>query len=317
MRRLLSLGLVCLVLLAVRAADAATLASRFPTLVGTLQARIAAFGTSGLTKTDKKQKATLAKAVKALTADSDDLASTLVNAGKAIKGVEAVYPTDDSLGALLDDILTAVSTDVTRRGQTLFFSIENLEDGAAKTKAQTLSDASEADIVASAMTTVRADRVVLLKRAVKSIAKGEKIVRKAGGGGGVTTTKLDVDIDGQHLGLPPSSGDFAYTVTYDQVLDRFLLNARGTAGGAVHAFTLMVPDPDLGARDVPPGPTSSYTPPVPGGGPYLLTSGTVTFTEWDPAGRKVAARFSLSFANSATTVQLTDGRLTSTSLLLQ
>jgi hypothetical protein len=317
MRRLLSLTLLCLTLLAARTADGATLASRFPTLVGTLQARIAAFGSTGLSKVEKKQKSTLTKSVNALSVDTEDLAATLVNAGKAVKGVDAVYPADGTLSPLLDDLLADVTADVTRRGAVLFFSIQALADGSSKTKAQALSDGGEASIVASATATPRSARIALLKRALKSIAKGEKVVRKAGGGGGVTTTALDVDIDGQHLHLPPASADTFYSVTFDTAMNRFLLSGRGKVGADVHAFTMMVPNPDFGARVVPPGPQSGYTPPVPGGGPYLLTSGTVTFTTWDPTNARVAARFTLTFANSLNTVQFTDGTLSSTSLIVQ
>jgi hypothetical protein len=317
MRRLVPLSLCCLVLLAVGTADAETLSSKFPTLIGTIQARIAAFGTSGLSKTEKKQKATLGKVVKAMNADTDDLAKSLVYIGKTVKGVDAVYPTDGTLSPLLDDMVGSVVTDVTRRGSELFYSIQALPDGAAKTKSQTLSDASEADVIASATATPRTARVALLKNALTSIAKAERIVRKAGGGGGVTTTALDVDVDGQRLHVPAASGDFLYTVSYDSAMDRFSLSVRGTAGGVVHAFTMMVPDPDFGDRMVPPGPLTSYTPPVPGGGPYLLTSGNITFTAWDPAGGKVAARFDLTFTNPNATVVLSNGSLSSTSLAVQ
>lgn len=320
MRRLVSLSLVSLLalaLLAVTPADGATLGSRFPTLFGVLQARITAFGSTGLSKAEKKQKATVAKAVKALSVDTEDLAKTLANAGKAVKAVDAVYPTDGTLSPLLDEVVSDLTADVTRRGAVLSFSIDALDDGTAKTKARALSDSSEAGIVAATTATPRTARIDLLKQAFASIAKGEKVVRKAGGGGGVTTTALDVDIDGNHLHLPPASGDYVYTVTYDSAMDRFLLSARGRIGTDVHAFTLMVPGPDLGLRTVPPGPQTMYTPPVAGGGPYLLTNSNVTFTAWDPANGKVAVRFSLTFANPGTTVQLTSGTLTSTSMIVQ
>ncbi len=317
MRRLVSLSLICLALVAAEVANAATLGSRFPTLIGTIEARIVAFGTTGLSKTEKKQKATLGKVVKAMSVDTDDLATTLANIGKSVKGIDAVYPTDGALSPLLDDMVATVTADITRRGSILFYSIQLLADGSAKTKSQTLNDSGEADIVASATATPRTARITLLKNALTSIAKAERIVRKAGGGGGVTTTALDVDIDGQRLHVPASSGDFLYTVSYDSAMDRFSLSVRGTAGGVVHAFTLMVPDPDLGDRTIPPGPLTSYTPPVAGGGPFLLTSGNITFTAWDPAGGRVAARFDLTFTNPSATVVLSDGSLSSTALAVQ
>lgn len=293
-------------------AAAETLASRFPDLSTEVAARIAALPVSGLSKDQKKEKSTLGKVVKTLAKDTDVLATTLKNARKAVLKIDTAYPGDATFAPLLDDVVSKLSLDVTQRGGALFVSIQALADGAAKTKAQGLSDAAEAEIVAAIDGPARADKLSHVAAANALITRAEKVVKKAGGGTANSTNELNVDIGGDHLHLPPQTGDYVYVVNYDSVSDNFLLTVRGTIGTTEHAFSLRVPTPGAGPHPIQGGPpqtayTSSAITGTPPFGLVPQPAATMDFSTWDPANGKFTATFSATFTNGTTTVALTNG----------
>ena len=312
MPRLIPSIVLAVVLLAGSAASAVTLASRFTALSDEVAERIAAFPDSGLSKDEKKIKSSLGKAAKALAKDTDDLAKTLKNGRKAVSKLDLAYPADGVLAPLLDDVVAGLSLDVTKRGGELFVSIQGLPDGTAKTKAQTLSDASEAEIVAAADEPIRADKIAHFSAANTLIAKGERVVRKAGGGGGGgggSTNELDVDIGAEHLHLPPATGDFVYTVTYDAGGNALVLAARGVIGTTTHAFSLRVAAPALGSQQIQGGPQTTYTSSAIAAQPpfVLQPPATMNLTTFDTVQSKFAGTFSATFTNGTTTVTLANG----------
>jgi hypothetical protein len=312
MHRILPALVLAVLLLCGLEAAAVTLASRFPAVSDEIAARLAALPASGLTKDQKKLKSTLGKAAKALAKDTDDLALTLKYARKAVLKIDTAYPGDETFAPLLDELVAGLALDVTRRGGDLYNSVQALPDGDAKTKAQALSDASEAEIVAAVGALARADALSHLAAANALIAKGQKVVRKAGGGTNAATNEIDVDIDGNHLHLPPVSGDYTYTTTYDPAMDVFILSVRGTIDTTTHLFSLRVLTPGLGPHPIQAGPNATYTSSaIVGGPPFVMMQGaTMDFSTWDPAQGKFGATFSATFTNGTTTVALTNGRFT-------
>jgi len=310
MRRLLPSIVLAAVLLLGSAASAVTLASRFTALSDEVTARLDAFPDSGLSKDEKKLKSSLGKAVKALTKDTDDLFKTMKNGRKVALRLDAAYPDDAILAPLLDDLVTTLSTDVGGRGAGLSNATAFLPDGAAKLRAQKFSDAAELEFVAAAAETVRAERLAHLAAAAELILKGEKVVTKAGGNT-LIANELDVDVDGVPLHLPPETGAYLYTASYDADANVFFLTANGTIDGTTHLFTLQVPTPSLGTHAIDGGQPTSYMSPQSPGPQFTLVDGaTMTFTKWDPEGSRFAGTFSASFTNGTKTVALTNGTFT-------
>lgn len=298
-------------------AGAQTLAGRFPTLTGVMQARLGSFPTTGLTKSLRKQKSSVAKCVKALGADDRDLpARAIKNAKKALKAAERAYPGDVDLAPLLDGVVDALRGDILVRGSELFASAQALPEGSARTKAEAKALDSESDVTASLDATGRLERLALLASATKSLDAVEKIVRKAGGGGSLRT-ELDADIGADHLSLPPASGDYVYTVSYDMPSDAFLLVARGTIGTVEHFVTVRVMSPGVGSRAIQAGPESTYSSSAAAGTFIAMPGANVEFTTWDPLAGKVAGRFDASFLNpmTQTQVDVTNVTFSSTNLL--
>ena len=311
MHRLIpSIVLAVLLLLLGSAASAVTLASRFTELSDQVTVLVGALPETGLTKDQKKLKSSLGKVVAALTKDTDDLAKTMKNARKVALRLDAAYPGDPVMGPLLDDLVTTLSTDVGGRGAALANAAAFLPDGTAKTRAQKFSDAAEVEIVAAAEGTVHAERLAHLAAAAALIMKGEKVVTRAGGST-LVLDEFDVDIDGLHLHLPPATGPYLYTASYDADQNVFFLTANGSIDSTTHIFTLQVPGPSLGAHAIDGAQPTSYLSPQSPGPMFTLVDGaTMTFTKWDPEGSRFAGTFTASFTNGTKTVALTNGRFT-------
>lgn len=311
MHRLIPSIVLAAVLLLGSAASAVTLASRFTDLSDQVDVLVAALPETGLTKDQKKVKASLGKVVTALTKDTDDLAKTMKNGRKVALQLDALYPGDPVMGALLDDLVATLSVDVVRRGAGLNNATSFLPDGTAKVRAQKFSDAAELEIVAADVGTVRAERLAHLAAAAALILKGEKVVAKAGGNT-LVRNELDVDIDGLHLHLPQETGQYLYVASYDPEANSFILTANGTVDSTTHLFRLHVPGPSLGAHAIDGAQPTSYMSPQSPGPMFTLVEGaTMTFTKWDPEGSRFAGTFTASFTNGTKTVALTNGRFTS------
>lgn len=311
MHRILAPIALAVVLLCASAASAVTLASRFTELDAEVAARLAALPETGLSKVEKSQKSALGKVAKTLLKDTDDIVKTLKNGKKAVSKLDKAFPEDAELAPLLDGLVAGLTSDVSQRGGDLFLSVQALPDGEAKTKAQALSDAAEAEIVASASELIRADRLSRAAKANTLIAKGEKVVRKAGGGT-VVTNELDVDIGDVHMHLPPATGDYIFMVNYDPGMDILQLTARQTIGDTMHLFSLRVSAPALGSNELLAGPPTIYTSSAIAGPPpfTLQPGGTMNFTVFDPDNSRFVATFSATFSNGTTTVTLANGSFT-------
>lgn len=291
-------------------AAAESLATRFPEVSGEVAARLGALPTTGLTRDERRLRANLNKAAKALAKDAADLALTLKFARKAMLRIDTSYPGDAEFAPLLDALVEGLKLDVTTRGGAFSASVQDLPDGTAKTRAEALDAASQLEIQATFDAPTRADSLTHLSTANALIVKGQRVVRRAGGGTTAATNSLDVNIDGNPLHLPPASGEYTYTAIYDQAMDSFILSARGTIDTTQHIFALRVMSPGAGPHPVQGGPSSTYTSsaiaPQP---PFVLMPGaTIDFTTWDPDNGKIAGTFSASFNNGTTTVALTNGR---------
>jgi hypothetical protein len=320
MRRLFSALVLALALLAGGSASATTLESKFPDYQSELNARLAALPATGLTKLQKRQKATLTKALKLLGIDSRTLAKLVANAKKTVAATDAAFPEDAILGPLEDAVVTGLSVDTSVRNGSLAQSIETLaEGGKARTSAQAKSDGAAADLGLVQSATTHGAQFKLIARANTKIALGERIVRRAGGttGPGVTVTEFDADINdaSTHIHVPaavPPFGDLQ--VLYETALDRLTVSVQAQTGGKAYAIIMAVPGNGTGTRDISAESPSSYS--SPGFTPPLATvvSGTMTITTWDLEGKKLGGTFDVTYTNGTSQVHVTNGKFSTIDL---
>ena len=315
MRRLISAAVLALAIVFASIAGAATLASRYTDLSLELQGRTAALPATGLSKVQKKQKSALKKSVAAINHDTTLLQKTLADVGTAVGALDPAYPSDATLGPLLDTMVVDQRTAVFDRNTRVFDRAVGIAAGdKTKTKVDALFLKAEALLVASDAATTRALRVKSIKAALKSVAKAEKALDKVlgPGGGDVTTTAYDVNIDGAAFHLP-TTGITNYSVIYASGgVGSLNIVAMGPIGAVQHNIVISIASPGVGDRAM--APNSSYSK-VPGTGPMQVTAGTVHISAFNPASHKVAGTFSGTFSDGITTVTLTNGTFSSTSML--
>jgi hypothetical protein len=312
MRRLLSAALAAAFFVSGTLAFAATLGGLYPAFATTVQNRLSVL-TGALSKDEKKQKTALTKASKALAATSNDLAKMISAASKAVAALEPAYPEDPQFQGAFDQIVNDLHAEVTQRINGLGIGIDLLPEGKKKAAAQALRAKTDAAETTFASATSRAAQLKLVAGEYASVLKAERILASPGPGL-VALTRFSALV-GKELvqapGLPPQR---LIRSVYDQSgTGAFTFSA--TSGGAEErtSVSFSVAAPGAGAKPMAVSADSWYS--TSRDAPHqLVTSGTVTFTVWDPDNRRASGTLTATFADGT---KLTKGVFSTIDLLVQ
>lgn len=165
--------------LAPRPAAADPFTNAFEDLLLELNARDEALPDTGLTPAQKKEKAGLAKAFRALASDSGDVAGDLRIAGKMAKALGAAYPEDGEIAGLLAGALDALEVLVRDGRDELEATLEGLAEGPARIKAAGFLARCDETLLLADGAVAAATRAKLLSRAQTYVRKGAAAAEKA------------------------------------------------------------------------------------------------------------------------------------------
>ncbi len=194
-------GIVLLLAAAVPAllpgnAAAVPFTDAFQDLLVELNARDEALPATGLTPAQRKQKAALAKAFRALASDSQDVAGDLRTAGRMIKALGAGFPGDATLEGLHAGMLDDLEALVREGRDELEATLDLIEEGKPKIKAaDALVEANGALLLVDGAATAPL-RAKALSRAQGFVGKGFAAAAKGAPTGDGTGSSMAATIRG-------------------------------------------------------------------------------------------------------------------------
>lgn len=291
-------------------ASAGTLGDRFSTLSGEVQSRLTAL-TGKLDATQKKQKAALGKAGKALAANSTDLVKALANSAKTVAALDPLFGTDGTIGPLLDDLVTNVEADVADRKALADYRDGVLPDGKTKTAVANLLTSAGDSLTAAGAATTRKSRLSLVKKALGSVASADRSLAKARKTSGVLSTDFEAFADGAHLFAPRMTSTSYQVTNFTMAGGSLRVVLTETIAGKPVTLSFQVAAPSVGEHPVALVPFSRYTDDR---GATPATAGTVKITTWDPANMTAAGTFEITYSNATATIRVTKGAFTTTSM---
>jgi hypothetical protein len=197
MRRLAPAVLIAASLAALAVPSAATpFTSHFNGLLVEMNTRDSDLPLTGLTKDQKREKAALGRAFRALSADSPDLAGDLAMARKMAGALETGYPGDGAMTALLsllnDDL--AADADAEREEAVVLISIA--QEGKTRLRAEAKLAAADALFIAADASATEALRARSLEKGLKAVAKAAALAVKAGPGGSTDASAMSAVVAG-------------------------------------------------------------------------------------------------------------------------
>jgi hypothetical protein len=132
--------------------------------------------TGDLTKQEAKERKALLKAEKAFAKVSTSVVGDLKMYAKVAKTWLKVYPIDPEIEFLVDDALSAFSSDLTVALNQMALDLAGLEDSKEKAKAMKLFTKAQAAMAAAALETDRSKKAKLYGKAEKSRLKAAAII---------------------------------------------------------------------------------------------------------------------------------------------
>ena len=305
MHRSFTLAIAALAL-AAAAASAGTLGTRFSSLSGEVQSRLTAL-TGKLDATQRKQKAALGKAAKALAANSTGLSKDLTNTAKTVAALEPLFGTDGTIGPLLDDLVTDVEADVADRKALADYRDGALPDGKTKTAVAKLLTSAGDNLTSAGAAATRKARMSLVKKARGAVTIADGSLAKARRKSGVLTTDIEAFADGLHLFSPRLAGSSYQVTNFSMAGGSLRVVLTETVAGKAITMSFQVAAPSTGEHPVAIVPFSRFTDDR---GALPATAGTVNITTWDPANMTAAGTFEITYSNGTTTVRVTKGAFT-------
>ncbi len=138
-------------------------------------------------RTSKKQQKAVKKAEKAIDEESTSIIKDLKTAGKIGKGIAKAFPdefiAESGLALLIDRLLDDLAGDVTGALDAAGDAVAAEPDGACKLKATDALGTAMAGVVAAGNETAPSMIAAALRKAVKQIARAEKIAAGCEDGG--------------------------------------------------------------------------------------------------------------------------------------
>jgi hypothetical protein len=209
--RTLCVALAVSLLLAVAAPAPALLnPEHFNDLIVELNDREFSLPTTGLTKEQKKQKASIQRAFRALNKVTKKLTDDLVVARRMQAAVEKGFPGDPVLGPILDGMNDGFLAEIGGARDEVALAIYLAKEGKLRDRAQAKLDAADQFLAGAAAQPTQAGRALFHERCSKSLDKGSVLAGKAGPGGSTNSSSMYATVDGS---LWQANSQFGAAVT--------------------------------------------------------------------------------------------------------